>query len=320
MRALCVLVLAGATFETGKLKDTLWNLTYEAPGLNRILAPGDPAVLFTGRGPGDVFVEITALEGARQEDGGAWRKQRRAAWTKSGRKLEEVSEGDKPHPWLLCVEEKYGVFKRHHGYAFVARGYHCFEVHAWVADRTAESGAALRKALAGLVLGDDEGCGLAVREAAMAQGRKDLDPKVLLAAGIEYVHGRRAHLPLAAAVLRRARKLAKPDELEKEEFWRLYRYGGDALLRSGAALDAADWLREAEEAAPKPDDARRDAYDLARACAVAGRLDEAFSALHRAFAEGLVVSKARLSTEKELGSLRKDPRWEDFWLARVAGK
>ncbi|MHC4491315.1 MAG: hypothetical protein ACYTDU_06795 [Planctomycetota bacterium] len=320
MRALCFLILAGATFENGKLSDPLWNLTYEAPGLSRILAPGNPAVLFTGRCPDDVFVEITALEGDQQEDGAAWRKRRRAAWTKAGRKLEEISEGDIPFAWTFATEKKYGVFKRHHGYAFVVRGYHCFEVHAWVAERTAESETALRTALKGLALGKDEGCGLAVREAAMAQGRKDLDPKVLLAAGIEYARGRRAHLPLAAAVLRRAKNVAQPRELEKEERWRLYRVGGDALLRSGATLEAIDWLQQAEKAAPEPEDARRDAYDLARACSLAGKLDEAFAALDRAFVEGLAVSKARLSTEKELGNLRKDPRWEKFWLERVAGK
>ncbi|MHC4816711.1 MAG: hypothetical protein ACYTF8_01445 [Planctomycetota bacterium] len=320
MRALCVLVLFGVTFENGKLTDPLWNLTYEAPGLSRILAPGDPALLIRGRCQGDVLVDLTVREGPEKIDGAAWRKARRAAWTKAGRKLEQISEGDEPHPWLLCIEEKYGVFKRHHGYAFVVRGYHCFEVHAWVAERTAASEAQLRKALVGLALGEDKGCGLAVREAAMAQGRKDLDPRTLLAAGIEYARGRRAHLALATAVLRRAKDVAQPRELEQEERWRLYRVGGDALLRSGAVLDAIDWLQQAEKAAPEPEEARRDAYDLARACSLAGKLDEAFAALDRAFVEGLVVSKARLSTEKELGNLRKDPRWETFWRERVAGK
>jgi len=320
MRALCVLVLAGATFENGKLRDPLWNLTYEAPGLSRILAPGNPAVLFHGRCQGDVFVDLTVLEGSEAIDGAAWRKQRRAAWTKAGRKLEEISEGETTFAWLYATELKYGVFKRHHGYAFVTRGYHCFEVHAWVAERTAESEAELRTALGGLTLGEDEGCGLAVRETAMAHGKADLDPTVLLTAGIEYAQGRRAHLPLAVAVLRRARNVAQPRELEKKDRWRLYRVGGDALLRSGAPVDAIDWLQQAEKAAPEPEDARQAAYDLARACSLGGKLDEAFAALDRAFVEGLVVSKARLSTEKELGNLRKDPRWETFWRERVAGK
>lgn len=319
MRALFLLLLAGATFRDGKLTDPLWNLTYQAPGLSRILSPGNPALLFRGRCQGDVLVDLTVHEGARKIDGAAWRNQRRAAWTKAGRKLSEIREGDEPHPWLLCVEEKYGAFRRHHGFAFVVRGYHCFEVHAWVAERTAESETELRTALQGLSLGQDKGCGLAVREAAMAQGREDLDPKALLAAGLEYA-GRRAHPALAVAVLRRAKDLAKPRELELEERWRLYRAGGGALLASGAVVEAIDWLRQAEQAAPKPDDARRDAYDLARACSLANQLDEAFAALDRAFAEGLVVSKARLSTEKELGNLRKDPRWESFWRERVAGK
>ncbi len=320
MRALFLLLLAGATFRDGKLTDPLWNLTYEAPGLSRILAPGRPSRLFRGRCQGDVLVDLTVHEGPEQIDGAAWRKQRRAAWTKAGRKLQEIREGDEPHPWLLCVEEKYGAFQRHHGYAFVVRGYHCFEVHAWVAERTAKSEAALRIALRGLSLGEDKGCGLAVREAAMAQGRADLDPRALLAAGLEYAGGPRAHPALAVAVLRRARDGARPRELEPEERWRLYRAGGGALLRTGAAGEAIDWLRQAEKAAPEPDEARRDAYDLARACSLAQRLDEGFAALDRAFAVGLVVSKARLSTEKELGNLRKDPRWETFWRERVAGK
>ena len=51
--------------------------------------------------------------------------------------------------------------------------------------------------------------------------------------------------------------------------------------------------------------------------AVAGMLDDAFAALDRAFTDSLVVSKARLSKEKEFEVLRKDPRWEDFWKRRV---
>jgi hypothetical protein len=62
------------------------------------------------------------------------------------------------------------------------------------------------------------------------------------------------------------------------------------------------------------------AYQLARACAADGELDEAFAALDRAFADGLAVSRMRLSNEPELAPLRTDPRWEEFWRLRVEGK
>ncbi|MHC4548348.1 MAG: hypothetical protein ACYTEZ_06175 [Planctomycetota bacterium] len=329
MRVLVALTLLGrvlvaeSVLEQGKVTDAFWNFTYVAPRLSRVLAPGDPAVLFSGRCLDTVFVVITVREGAKREDGRAWRKRRKAAWKEKGRPLGHVTEGDTPQPWVLCTEPKYGVFDQRHGYAFHARGYHCFEVHAWVNETTDVSDERIRTALAGLALGEDGGCGLLVRRAALKEGGSELDPKFLLAGGIEYLTGRVVHPRLAAAVLDRARRRWKPETLPREEEWRLHFSGGEALLASDAAAEAIAWFERAEAVARKladPERARQSAYNLARACSVAGRLDQAFAALDRAFDGGLVVSKARLSTAKELGNVRKDPRWEKFWVRRIAGQ
>jgi len=232
-------------------------------------------------------------------------------------KGEGVREGEEPRPWLFYTVKKFKAFEEVHGHAFYARGPHWFEVHAWVMDTTPTAEKDIRSALDALKLGEDPGSGIKARQVAALLGRETLDPEVLLEAGRRYLG--ESQPALAAALLKRARLVAKPGELKKEEEAALLLFGGLALLEAGEAADAVPWLRDAEKAA-EGEKAHEAAYHLARAAAVAGLLDDAFAALDRAFAEGLVVTKARLSREKELENARKDPRWEDFWRKRVEGR
>jgi tetratricopeptide (TPR) repeat protein len=225
-----------------------------------------------------------------------------------------VQQGDDPRPWLFHTARKHKVFEEVHGHAFYPRGPHVFEVHGWVTDRTASAEKSIRAALDALTVGDDPGCGLKARKVAATAGREPLDPQVLTEAGRLYLS--EGNPALAAGVLRRARSLAKPGALEKEDEAALLFLGGIAMLDAGAPKDALPWLRDAEKAA-EGDKACEAAYHLARAAAAAGEPDEAFEALDRAFAKGLVVPKARLSKEKELDKVREDPRWEAFWKRRV---
>lgn len=213
--------------------------------------------------------------------------------------------------------KKHKVFLEVHGHAFYARGPHWFEVHAWVTDRTPTAEKDIRAALDALVLGEDPGCGIKAKQVALLNGREALDPGVLLEAGRLYLGERKP--ALAAGLLKRARAVAKPGALKKEDEAVLLLEGGIAMLEAGAPKDACAWLRDAEKAS-EGEKTREAAYELARAAAAAEEIDEAFEALDRAFAEGLVVTKARLSKEKELEILRKDPRWEDFWRRRVQDK
>ncbi len=229
-------------------------------------------------------------------------------------KGEGAREGEEPRPWLFYVVNRHKVFEEVHGHAYYPRGPHWFEVHAWVTDTTPTAERDIRSSLDALTLGEDLGCGIKARKVAAAHGREPLDPEVLLEAGKQYLaESSPAH---AAALLRRARAVAKPGSLKKEDEAALLRAGGLAMLEAGAPIDAALWLRDAEKAL-EGEKSREAAYDLARAAAVSGQLDVAFEALDRAFAEGLVVTKARLSKEKELEEARKDPRWEAFWRKRV---
>ena len=279
-------------------------------GLRKLIAPTDLDILFKGRANGDVYVELRVREGVT--DFAAIRKT-----ISDAAKAEGVREGEEPRPWLFYTVTKHKVFEEIHGHAFYARGPHLFEVHAWVTDRTPTAEKDIRASLDALTLGEDLGCGIKARKIAALHGREPLDPEVLLEAGKQYLAENSP--ALAAALLKRARAVAKPDALKKEDEAALLLCGGLAIFEAGAAADAVPWLRDAEKAA-EGEKAREAAYQLARAAAVAGMLDDAFEALDRAFAEGLVVSKARLSKEKEFEVLRKDPRWEDFWKRKVQDK
>lgn len=299
-----------AAEEPYRFEDPFWNLAFAPAGLRKLIALSDLHVLFKGRANGGVYVELKVGEGAT--DFAAFG---RAITEKA--KGEGAREGDEPRPWLLYTVKKHGVFEEVHGHAFYARGPHWFEVHAWVTDRTPTAEKDIRAALDALVLGEDPGCGIKARQVALLHGREALDPEVLLEAGKQYLG--ESNPALAAAVLKRARAVAKPSALKKEDEVALLLCGGLAILEAGAPLDAVPWLRDAEKAA-EGEKAREAAYQLARAAAAAGQLDEAFEAVDRAFAEGLVVTKAQLSKEKEFEVLRKDPRWEVFWARRVQDK
>lgn len=308
--ALLLLPAALAAEEPYRFEDPFWNLTFAPAGLRKLIAPSDANALFKGRASGDLYVELKVHEG--EKDVAAIRK----AITEEA-KGEGMREGEEPRPWLFYTVKKYGAFEEVHGHAFYARGPHFFEVHAWVTDKTPTAEKSIRATLDALTLGEDLGCGIKARQVAALHGRETLDPEVLLEAGKQYLGEEKP--ALAAGLLKRARAVAKPLALKKEDEAALLLYGGVALLEAGAAKDAVAWLRDAEKAA-EGEKAREAAYHLARAAAVAEMLDDAFAALDRAFAEGLVVTKARVSREKELENARKDPRWEDFWRKRVEDK
>jgi tetratricopeptide (TPR) repeat protein len=293
-----------AAEEPYRFEDPFWNVVFAPQGLRKLIAPTELHVIFKGRAAGDVYVEIRVHEGI---DPLLLRKS-------IAEKAQGAQQGDEPRPWLFHVTTKHKVFEEVHGHAFYARGPHVFEVHGWVTDRTPAADKDIRAALDALAPGDDPGCGTKAREIAALLGKEPLDPKVLLEAGRLYLSEK--HPTLAAGLLRRARAVAKPDALKKEEEAALLLLGGLAMLEAGAPKDALPWLRDAEKAAGH-ERACEAAYHLARAAAAAGEPDEAFEALDRAFAKGLVVPKARLSKEKELDNVREDPRWEAFWRRRV---
>lgn len=310
MRALPALLLlaALAAAEEYRFEDSYFGVSYAIPNLQKGLPPSDPAVLFQGRA-GEVHVEIRVHESDHEID--------LAGWTK--RIFGEAAEGESRRVEKRVVLE--GAFEEWHAHALFARGLHCFEVHAWSDEREAA-----RRALDGLTVGADEGAGILARRIALEKGKSPLDPAVLLEGGLEYVHGlrfRRRNLPVAAGLLARARRLARPDDLTPEQWWTLFENGG--LAHAEAPEKAAEWFGLAEKAAAKLEkDAEacsaESAYNLACACSRAKRIDEAFAALHRAYAGAKPVTDAHLSSDPDLENLRRDDRWHAFWKEKVAGR
>jgi hypothetical protein len=320
----------GPVFRKGKLEDSFWGLAYEAPGLKKSMSFGDFQEVFRGKCDGGVEVSIRVHESLEPRAAKSWRDEALEGWRKAGQKISQVDSGEDAGAWILLTRTGMAGFESRHGYAFFARGYHVFEVHAEVAERTAESDAALRAALTGLELAERADGTLLVARLSKQAGRHLDDPQLLLQAGYEYISGQmfgQTNLPLAARVLKRARRLATKDTYAPEELWALYEFGGIALLSPPLrkAEEAMEWHGKAERAAKAvtqggTERAAQSAYNLACACSLAGKLDEGFAALRRAYAKMKPVDDEKVSGDKDLENLRKDERWHAFWKECVKGK
>jgi hypothetical protein len=298
-------------------RDAFFGVAFKPTGLVKSLELTDVDTLFCGKcGPG-VRVRIGVRESGEARDGAAWRKIHLDEFAKAKRKIERVAgEGAR----LLFSEKRLGVFDTRHGYAFVVRGPVCFVVHAWVDDAVETTDRDIAAALDAFHADADPGCGLLALRIARQSGKEPDDPAVLLRAGLHYLEGdlmgNRSDV-LAAGLLGRARRAAKPDTFEKRDRWLLLRFGGESLLRTGRADEAAAWLADAVAVAA-PSDVPITHYDLARAEAATGRIDEAFAALDRAFDRAMPVSRGQVSAEPCFEVLRRESdRWEAFWRRRI---
>ena len=336
LAVICLLAATAAAQESivkdGTLTDKTWNLTYATRGLERGLSTQKPNVIFEGRAAGSVQIEIQVLEQGKKLDANGWRTRIKDAMTKAKKPILNVEESKEGVPTLVFTETKLDIFNEHHGYAFYPRGFQCFVVHAYVADKTEKSGARIKECLGGLKLG--EGTGATMFEVLIAAGRgwPINDPRVTLAAGQSYAFGQQGkgvNLELAAQVLERARKAMKADTYKVEEQYALFYAGGYAFLakKPRDAKKAIEWLTKCEETAKKlPEQARANsqagaAYNLACAYSLDGDTVKAFETLHRAFADTMPVNAKHLTDDTDLDNLKKDQaNWDKFWKERVEGR
>lgn len=298
-----------------KFTDAFWGVEYTAPGLRKTLALGDPAILFKGKCKGRIVVTIRVHEAEKPAAAKDWIAKRIASWERKKRALTDLVKGEH---FLHYKHKTLAGFEEHHGHAFFVRDHHCFELQA-VADAT-DAAAALARAWGGLKLAEKAPGTMHVYRMAREKGRPLDDPEILLLAGREYVAGRLPIPTLGARVFAHARALMKPDTYKPVQLWMLYEFGGMALHDKPAA--AIEWHSLAEQAARKltegaGDRGRRSAYNLACVCSLAGKLDDAFAALDRAFTGGKPVSDGHVSGDKDLEPLRKDERWHTFWREKV---
>ncbi|MHC4931035.1 MAG: tetratricopeptide repeat protein [Planctomycetota bacterium] len=320
--ALCATALAQVReLKQGRFEDPFWGIRYSAPELESLLTLGDIDLIFTGKCAGRVRVAIYVRESAQPRTAKEWRSMEA---TRLRKRDVEFEEGDE----LLFVEKDAPGLQRHQGRAFHTRGDHiCFEIQAQALRKTASSAAALRAALGGLKVEGEAHGTLQVLRAARQLGRGLDDPLVLLQAGQNYAQGKGALPPipsLAVPVLTRARAVMKEDSLTPIQLWTLHVSGGRALIALEKPKEAIAWYAEAEKAAHKLPESREEraaisAYNLACACSLAGELDKAFEALHRAYERVKPVTDGQVSDDKDLENLRRDPRWHVFWQTKVKG-
>ncbi len=308
------------TFKDGELVDPYWGLTYAAPGLEEAKFGAGSASVFTGRA-GNVDVEILVQESDKEIPAAEWMAAAKKAWAEK-RKMQDVEEKDTT---ILFMEESLAGFKRHHGYAFHARGPQAFVVHASVQEKSETSGDAIRAALSGLTLDPEARPALLVYVIAKQRAFPLDDPRVLLAAGQVYLSGNEQlrvpkNLMLAERLLERALTEAKPDTYGPEQRWAIHEQLGLATLEARKLDSAIEWLLKAEQLAEKVTEGASGArngqssYNLACGYALSGRPDEAFAALDRCLAKGFLKEPQNVehmkTNDPDLESLRKDPRWE----------
>jgi hypothetical protein len=309
MRPLLLLLLLAPK---DKLEDAFWGFELALPGLKKVLALGDPALAYRGKsGPLLVSIRVHESEKARAV----------AQWLEDSRKSERPRARDlvTGANWLVYKQKTLAGFDEHHGHAFFVRGAQCFELH--VMAELEDATGAIRGAFRAFTLRAQAPGTLLGYRIARELGRPLDDPEVLLRAGVEYVTGRSygaRNLSLAAKVLAQARAALKPGVYKPQQRWMLFEHGGLALRDKPA--EAAEWHALAETAATDDAPRRQSAYNLACASSRAGKLDQAFAALHRAYSgDAKPVTDEHVSRDKDLENCRRDERWHEFWREKVKG-
>lgn len=304
------LAATGAAGDEKAVADAYWDVRYAAAGFEALPRPGGVAQIVRGRLPGGIAVEVHVVEDDAVRDGAAWIGFLRTKWADEGRAMTSV-EGPDAAGVLLFSEAGPGGATRRHAYAVQPRGVHGFVAHAAGAPG---DDAALRKAVAGLVVGARTGATLRAAQAARATGDPPTGAGIVLRAVSGYLAARP---PQALVAAEGAHDLpAEPTaDLDAEELWDACHSIGLALLTRRDTAPALAWLTRARALAPAVRRGGESAvattvYNLACAHAVAGDADSAFRHLDELVASKTWPQFARWAQEDpDLERLRKDPRW-----------
>ena len=314
-------------FEAGKFVDDYFGIRYEAEGLEKGFSIGGPNVLFAGRLPEGVDVEVALQEAPKTLEAAKWFEMFKAGKAKDGKTRTDMEEGSDPQPWILFVQESLAGFKRHHGYAFYARGPQCFIVHAQVREKSDKSGDSIKAALKRLqVKADAEPSYLYVHVVSKKSGKALDDPLVWAQAAEGYLQDGPMKNPARALELSLKAK-AKAADFPPDAKWQVTSRIGLAQLLTGKVKEAIPTWKEAIELAKstsQPEGLGANShYNMACAYSLDSQLDEAFAHLKKSFDMGLADQVAMLKKhaqgDPDLENMRKDERWKELFGGAKTG-
>ncbi len=311
-------------FAGGKLVDPYWGATYEVAGLEE--KPGKPPLgkLFDGKS-GRVQIEIAIFEHPDELGAKARRDAEKRKWDAKPRAMKDVEAGDDPAPWVTFEEQSPSGGMRKHGYAWFARGCRAFVVHAHAVADVEGASSLIRSALAGLTVGPETGAAIAVETVSREREMPYDDAGVLAAAAEHYLRPDFESVTrpaIAEDLLKRAIANLPGSPIERNALGVMKIYENlvvaEVRLKKYDEAIAAGILcveKAGKTDSPGPDTANAN-YNLACAYSVAGKLDEAFAALAKAFERFPPVPDDHLAKDTDLDNCRKDPRWAKFIEAR----
>ena len=314
-------------FEKGHLSDPYWGITYELPEVEEKKGERQAGRLFDGSA-GRVQVDIGIWEYADELSAKDRRDAEKKKWEEKKREMKDAAQGDDPAPWITFVETSPSGSLRRHGYSWTVRGCRAFVVHAHVSAE-AEGGAdGVKAALLGLKVGPETGAAVLVQVVSKAKEMPYDDPGVLDEAARNYLDDKAtlgARPAIAEFLLRRAFENLAGSPLERKpgDVLQLHTDMAIAQMKLKRYDDSIATLIKCVDLATKTDRPGPNGalvqYNLACAYSLAGKLDDAFATLEKAFpaAEWAPTTVEHAKTDTDLDNCRKDPRWQAFLDARA---
>jgi tetratricopeptide (TPR) repeat protein len=314
-------------FEKGHLSDPYWGVTYDLPEVEEKKGERQAGRLLDGTA-GRVQVDIGIWEFADEMSAKDRRDAEKKKWEEKKREMKDAAQGDDPAPWITFEETSPSGSLRRHGYSWTVRGCRAFVVHAHVA-ADAEGGAeGVKAALTGLTVGPETGAAVFVQVVSKRSQMPYDDPGVLADAAQNYLDDKAAlgARPLIAEeLLRRAIENLPGSPLERKPDGVLGLHTSMAIAQMKLKRydDAVATLTKCLDLATKTDrpgpQGASVQYNLACAYSLAGKLDEAFAALEKAYpaAEWAPTTVEHAKKDEDLENCRKDARWGAFLEARA---
>ena len=314
-------------FEKGHLSDPYWGVTYDLPEVEEKKGERQAGKLFDGVA-GRVQVEIGIWEYADELSAKDRRDAEKKKWEEKKREMKDAAQGDDAAPWITFQETSPSGAMRRHGYAWTVRGCRAFVVHAHAAADAEGSAEGVKAALTGLKVGEETGAAVFVQIVSKQRQMPFDDPGVLADAAQSYLDDKAAlgaRPAIAESLLRRAIDGLPGSPLARNPSGVLETHSRLAIAQMKLKKydESVATLTKCLDLAAKTDKPGPDAavvqYNIACAWSLAGKLDDAFTALEKAFpaAAWAPTPLDHAKQDEDLANCRKDPRWEKFLAAHA---